>query len=215
MNRTYILIFLSSFSLQISLSAFDDEFFKDIDASFHRMNKRISSSFFNKDEFNKTMESMEKNITAMRKQFEKVQEDIIQQYESQQTVSNQPSYTINDEKEVVKITINVGDVDTNTIDNHVEQNSLIITMPSEKPSLKIVIAPDMLTISGKKVEEKQHEKDTSSSHVISARSMHIQQTLPAVVVPTENVAITHNADDKTLIIELPKKTQKQFAIKKK
>lgn len=216
MNRTYILALLSGMACTTPLHTFDDEFFKDIDRSFHRMNKRVSSSVLDKNALHKTIESMQKHMETMREQFEKIQEDILQQHESERASSAQQLYTINDEKEMLTITVDVGTIETESINNHIEKNNLIITLPSDKPSLKIVVTPDMLIISGKKVEEKQQKTDDAASHVFAARTVHVQQILPATVVPTENVSITHNADEKALIIEIPKKINTpKFTIKKK
>ena len=177
------------------------------------------------DDIDITVEVIQARIDKMREQFDNMQEQLVEHYESftDTTTSKKsphtPSFTIKEEDNVIRITLTIGNIETDMIENHLEDNTLVITLPKDKPSLRITIHPDTLVIAGEKRIEKEETTDddsTTSSYAVSSRSIYLEKPLPATVVTTQDINIVHSADDKTLTIELPKKVHKQqFSIKKK
>lgn len=201
--------------------AFDLEFLSDLEASIGRMEQRISS-FFSSD-IDTTLNQAQGHIDKMREHFDNMQEHIVQKYEAltnttQEKSTNTPLLTIKDEDTLVRITVQIGDVETDMIENHLENNTLVITIPKNNPTLRITIYPNTVIVTGNKTVEKEQKNEDDkkpSSRIVSSRQIHLEQTLPATVITTENVNIVHSADNKTLTIELPKKVHKQkFSIKK-
>ncbi len=214
MNKKFTITLLYCMCLAYNTQAFDPEFFHDIENSFHKMRNRMEqgmSSFFDSatDGLDIALEEVQKGIDDIR-------EDL------KTTTSGKSSHaqllTIENKNDITRITLSIGNIETDMIENHLENNALVITLPKDKPSLRITIYPDTITVAGEKLAEKKHtaDDDSTSSYAVSSRSFYIEKPLPITVITTQNVTILHSADDKTLTIELPQKIHKQqFAIQKK
>lgn len=225
MHKKSLLTLLCCMYLVPSMQAVDTEFFTDMEESLRKMSERMErrmSSFFDNNDLDTTLNAVQKRIDKMREHFDHMQEKLAEHYESltnslQEKSTHTPLLTIKDEDTLVRIVVHIGSIETDMIENHLEDNTLVISIPKNKPLLKIFLEPNTVTVIGNKIIEKEEtEKDTkTSSHIITSNRIHFQQTLPSTIITTENVNIIHSADEKTLTIELPKKTHKQqFSIKK-